>query len=86
MGFISTFPQPGGFFSASLPHDPTHLLRWAAVAARIGVTVPELAQHRAVDDAELTARVLIEMAELRGATCAASALGGFTASAVAFVK
>ena len=56
------------------------------VAERIHVTVPELAQHRAVDDAELTARVLIQMAELRGATCAASALGGFTASAVAFVK
>lgn len=32
MSFISTFPQPGGFFSASLPPDPTHILRWAAVA------------------------------------------------------
>ncbi len=65
------------------PKGPNKL---ADVAARIGVTVPELAQHRAVDDAELTARVLIQMAELRGATCAAAQLGGFTASAVAFVK
>lgn len=65
------------------PAGPNKL---AAVAARIGVTVPELAQHRAVDDAELTARVLIQMAESRGASCAAAALGGFTKSATAFVK
>lgn len=65
------------------PSGPNKL---ADVCARVGVHIPELTHHRAVDDAELTAQMLIAMAEKRGPACAAAQLGGFSVSAAAYVK
>lgn len=44
MNLIDTFPQPAGFFSASLPADLSHLKRWAAVAMPEAVLAGEGSQ------------------------------------------